>query len=200
MARLTGPWSSSPVTSAIGKREAAPATFLDLDQRRRRRVVLAATVRTVLTLAVIVGGYALVPVDGFATDAPAAAWLRLLAIALIFLTSMILQVQLVISARVPQVRAAEAVVESVVFFLCLFSLLYCSLSATDPASFSEPLNRIDALYFTTATFATVGFGDVAATSTLARSTVTLQMVTGLGLLVLIARVAFYAARLGLQRR
>ena len=103
-------------------------------------------------------------------------------------------------APVPQVRAAEAVVHSVVLCLCLFSLLYASISVTDPISFSEPLDRVDALYFTTATFATVGFGDVVPVSALARITVTIQMVTGLGLLVLIAKVTFFAARQGLLRR
>nr|WP_225668082.1 potassium channel family protein [Arthrobacter sp. 147(2020)] len=113
---------------------------------------------------------------------------------------MVLQVQLIITAHVPQVSAAEAVVVSVVLFLCLFSLLYASIAVTDPASFSEELDRVDALYFTTATFATVGFGDVVPASSLARVAVTIQMIGGLGLLVMIAKVVFYAARQGLSRR
>ena len=187
--------------TASGQRRAnQPTTFQDLDQRRRREVVLLAAARGAATITAILGVYLLVPITGFNNSMPVAAWVRLIAIILIFLVAMVLQVQLIITAHVPQVRAAEAVVVSVVLFLCLFSLLYASIAVTDPASFSEDLDRVDALYFTTATFATVGFGDVVPASSLARVAVTIQMIGGLGLLVMIAKVVFYAARQGLGRR
>ena len=188
--------------TSIGRRTrtSQPTSFQDLDKGRQRRVVLIAVVRGLLILTVILAVYFLVPVAGFSINMPAAAWLRLIALVLIFVVAMVLQIQIIITADVPQVRAAEAMVESVVLFLCLFSLLYVSIAATDPASFSEPLNRTDALYFTTATFATVGFGDVVPASDLARVGVTIQMISGLGLLVLIGKVVFYAARQGLSRR
>lgn len=178
----------------------APVSFIELDKRRRREAVVTAIVRSVVTIAVIVTAYFLVPVSGFNNEATTAAWVRLIGIVLVFLAAMVLQLQLVIAARIPQVRAAGAVVESVVLFLCLFALLYASISVTDPSSFSEPLDRVGTLYFTTATFATVGFGDVVPVSSLARVAVTIQMVAGLGLLVLIAKVTFFAARQGLRRR
>ena len=153
-----------------------------------------------VAIAVILAVYFLVPISGFASAAATAAWVRLIALALIFLVAMAFQIQLVLTSEVPQVRAAEAVVQSVFLFLCLFALLYASISVTDPPAFSEPLNRVDALYLTTATFATVGFGDVVPMSNLARVAVTIQMITGLGLLVLIAKVVFFAARQGLLRR
>ena len=83
-------------------------------------------------------------------------------------------------------------------FLCLFALLYTSMSITSASSFSEPLSRTDALYFTTSTFATVGFGDITPVSQLARGVVSVQMIADLGALLLIAKVAFFAAgrRLG----
>ncbi|GAA1112713.1 potassium channel family protein [Arthrobacter flavus] len=177
-----------------------PAAFLELDQRRRRRVLFGAVLRSTVTLAAILVVYFLVPVSGFAPGAAGAAWIRLIALLLIFLVAVAFQIQLVLTSGVPQVRAAEAVAQSVALFLCLFALLYASISATDPQSFSEPLNRVDALYLTTATFATVGFGDVVPISTLARVAVTIQMITGLGLLVLIVKVVFFAARQGLLRR
>ena len=105
---------------------------------------------------------------------------------------------MILTAHIPQVRAAVAVVESVLMFLCLFALLYMSMSLTDHLSFSEPLNRTDALYFTTSTFATVGFGDITPVSQLARAVVSVQMIADLGALLLVAKVAFFAAgrRLG----
>ena len=42
---------------------------------------------------------------------------------------------------------------------------------------------MDALYFTTVTFATVGFGDITPVSQLARGVVTVQMIAGMGALV-----------------
>jgi voltage-gated potassium channel Kch len=105
---------------------------------------------------------------------------------------------MILAAEVPQVRAAEAVVETVLMFLFLFAFLYTSMSTTDALAFTEPLSRMDALYFTTVTFATVGFGDITPVSQLARAVVTVQMIAGLGALVLVAKVAFFAAdrRLG----
>ena len=117
---------------------------------------------------------------------------------LVFLSALVLQLRMIIAAEVPQVRAAEAVVETVLMFLFLFAFLYTSMSTTDPSAFTEPLSRMDALYFTTVTFATVGFGDITPVSQLARAVVTVQMIAGLGALVLVAKVAFFAAgrRLG----
>ena len=72
------------------------------------------------------------------------------------------------------------------------------MSITSASAFSEPLSRTDALYFTTSTFATVGFGDITPVSQLARGVVSVQMIADLGALLLIAKVAFFAAgrRLG----
>lgn len=177
-----------------------PALFQHLDQAARRHVIIVATARTAAVLALMLTLYFVIPMDGFNEDEPVGAWIRLCAVALVFLTVLTLQLRIVIVANVPQVRAVEAVVQSVVLFLCLFSLLYSSMATTDAASFSEPLDRMDALYFTTATFATVGFGDIAPTSQLARAVVTVQMIAGLGLLVVVAKATYYAARQGLSRR
>ena len=106
---------------------------------------------------------------------------------------------MILAAHIPQVRAAATVVECLLMFLCLFALLYTSLSLTDSSSFSEPLNKTDALYFTTSTFATVGFGDITPVSQLARSVVTVQMIADLGALLLVAKVAFFAAGQRLRR-
>ncbi|BCW71045.1 hypothetical protein NicSoilB8_20890 [Arthrobacter sp. NicSoilB8] len=146
----------------------------------------------------MLGLYFLIPIGGFNDANPAAAWIRLAVIVLIFLATMAIQLRMILTAHIPQVRAAEAVVESVLLFLCLFALLYTSMSVTDLLSFSEPLDRTDALYFTTSTFATVGFGDITPTSQLARAVVSVQMIADLGALLLVAKVSFFAAgrRLG----
>jgi voltage-gated potassium channel len=176
-----------------------PVRFLHLDQAARRHVLIIAGMRTSAVLASVLALYFIIPVDGFNEDTPAGAWTRLSAVALVFLTGMTIQVRTVLIANVPQVRAAEAVIQSVLLFIFLFSLLYTSMSAAEQASFSEPLGKTDALYFTTTTFATVGFGDITPSTELARAVVTVQMIAGLSLLVLVAKVTFYAARQSLSR-
>jgi voltage-gated potassium channel len=61
----------------------------------------------------------------------------------------------------------------VLFFL--FASTYYAMDRSNPASFNEAITRIDALYLTVTVFATVGFGDVVATSETARIAVTVQI-------------------------
>ena len=175
-----------------------PIFLHELDKAGRRQVLLLAAARLVAFAVLILSLYFVIPISGFNVDNPAAAWVRLAAIVLVFLSALYLQLRMILAAHIPQVRAAVTVVEAVLMFLCLFGLLYTSLSLTDPSSFSEPLSKTDALYFTTSTFATVGFGDIAPVSQLARSVVSVQMIADLGALLLVVKVAFFAAgrRLG----
>ena len=53
------------------------------------------------------------------------------------------------------------------------------LAALSARSFSQPLNHTDALYFTVTVFATVGFGDIIASTAAARLAVTGQMIIDL---------------------
>ncbi|MHA7208156.1 potassium channel family protein [Arthrobacter sp. MDT1-65] len=171
-----------------------PVLFVHLDRSTRRRLLLAAVARTGSVVGLTLLLYAVMPVGGFNEDNPVAAWLRLVVVAVVFLVAMTLQVRLVAGAHAPVVRAVEAVVQTVVLFLCLFSVLYTALSTADPASFSEPLSRMDGLYFTSTVLTTVGFGDITPKSDLARAVVTVQMIAGLGVLALIAKVFLFAAR------
>ena len=100
----------------------------------------------------------------------------------------------------PHLRAVEALATSVSMFLILFATTYVAMSTVVPESFSEPIDRVDALYFTVTVFATVGFGDITAVSEPARIVVTVQMVGGLVLVGLIARLLVGAAEVGLKRR
>jgi voltage-gated potassium channel len=59
-----------------------------------------------------------------------------------------------------------------------FATFYWALSGRSIAAFTEPLSRIDAVYFAVTVFTTTGFGDIRATSDVARFAVTLQMFFG----------------------
>ncbi len=82
----------------------------------------------------------------------------------------------------------------------IFALTYLSLSASDPNNFNVPLTKINALYFTMTILATVGFGDIVATSDAGQIAVMLQMVVGLTLLTTLARVIVAAARSATKRK
>ena len=54
-------------------------------------------------------------------------------------------------------------------FLILFASQYVAESGTTAGSFSEPLDKFSALYYTVTVFSTVGFGDITPVSDVARS-------------------------------
>ena len=69
----------------------------------------------------------------------------------------------------------------------------------DPSNFNVyPLTRTDSLYFTVTVFATVGFGDITATSQTGRLLVTAQMILDLIVLGLGIRVFLGAVQRGQQ--
>ena len=106
--------------------------------------------------------------------------------------------QSIIRSPHPAVRAIEAVAVTGPLFIILFAATYFLLSQTDAANFSEAgLTRIDAFYFTVTVFATVGFGDITATSQSARVLVTVQMI--LDLIVLGAVIRVFAGAVQLAR-
>lgn len=177
-----------------------PLFLRELGASGRRRALLISALRLCAFAGIVLGLYFAIPIGGFNEQNPAAAWLRLAAVGLAFLAVMAVQLRTIMTAHVPQIRAAEAVVESVLLLLCLFAMLYVSVSMTASSAFSEPLDRIDALYFTTSTFTTVGFGDITPDSQLARSLVSVQMLADLGALLLIAKVAFFTAGQSLARQ
>jgi len=110
------------------------------------------------------------------------------------------QVREILRSPFPRARAVGALVVSVPLFLLVFATTYYLMGQAEPGHWSEPLSRLDALYFTMTVFATVGFGDITAVTADARAVVTGQMVSGLVLVGLIARVVVGAMQEGVRRR
>ena len=175
------------MTSSPPARIAAPA--------RRRRQAGLGVVRALATAAVLVALYYLLPLDHLASVPLAVI---LVAGLLILLAVAGWQLRLVLGARYPAVRAAEALATTVPLFLLLFASVYFVMARATPASFSHPLTRTDSLYFTVTVFSTVGFGDITATSETARLVVTAQMVLDLLALGLGIRVFIGAVQLARQ--
>ena len=110
------------------------------------------------------------------------------------------QLRAITRAAHPGVRAIGALAITAPLFLLLFAASYFLMAQADPANLSTPtLTRIDALYFTITIFATVGFGDISATSQSARL-VSAQMILDLLVLGLGIRVLTGAVQRGRQRQ
>jgi voltage-gated potassium channel len=129
--------------------------------------------------------YFLVPLDReFSVGTVVALGAGVLAIALLVTW----QVRAILRASHPALQAIEALALSLPLFLLIFAATFVVLSASDPGALSEPLTKLDSLYFVVTVFATVGFGDITPVSDPARVLVTLQMVGDLVLIGLVIRL------------
>ena len=86
-------------------------------------------------------------------------------------------------------------------FLILFAATYFMMEQSNPDGFNvDSLTRTDSLYFTVTVFATVGFGDITATSQVARVVVIAQMILDLLVLGLVVKVFLGAVEKGRGRQ
>lgn len=172
-------------------RAAAGPTWHSLSEGDRRRLVVTETVRSALVALGILLAYFVLPMTG-ALGLGGLVWL---VGGLAVVTALLVwQVRAILRSPYPAVTAIGGLVVSVPLFLIVFATVYYVMGAQDPDSFSEPLTKLDAVYYTVTVFATVGFGDIAAESQAARGAVTLQMIGGLVLVGVIARVVVGAVQ------
>ena len=150
-----------------------------------------AVARILLTTGVLTGVYAQAPLQ-LPDDGRAAGRLALSVLVLaVVLTWQILSVA---RSPYPGVRAIEAVAISFPLLILLFASTYFAMEQARPDSFSEALSRIDAVYLTVTVLATVGFGDIVATSEASRAVVTAQMVVNMVLIGVVAKVLLNTVR------
>ncbi|WP_067465204.1 potassium channel family protein [Nocardia amamiensis] len=104
------------------------------------------------------------------------------------------QIRQVLRAGDPVARALQALAATFGFYLVGYATVYVVLSDAAPGDFSEPLTRLDALYFCVTVFTTVGFGDIVATSETSRAVVLTQMLGNLVLIGLVIRLLVLSVR------
>jgi voltage-gated potassium channel len=150
-----------------------------------RRAVAVAGGRTLLTVGGVLVLYGTLPLEG---RLGVGALLVLLGGLLVVGVLVAWQVRAILRSRHPALRAVEAIALSLPLFLLLFAAAYVVLSGTDPDAFTEPISRVDGVYFVVTVFATVGFGDISPLSELARALTTVQMVGDLVLIGLVLRI------------
>jgi voltage-gated potassium channel len=112
---------------------------------------------------------------------------------------LIWHIRMILLAPYPAAHAVSALIVTIPLFLVVFATIYYLMSAANEAQWSEPLTKMDALYYTVTVFATVGFGDITAVSQTARTVTTLQMMVGIALVGFIARVVVGAVQVNWRR-
>jgi voltage-gated potassium channel len=164
-----------------------------LSTQQRRRLMVGQALRVVAALVGLFAVYAVVPI-GPAADTSVGTVSVLVIGGALFLVLLGRQVRVLGSSAYPVLRAVQSIALIVGLFIVCFALGYLALSGADPAAFTEPLGKVTSLYFTVTVLATVGFGDITASTDGARLLVTLQMVLGLGLIGAVVRYLSGLAR------
>lgn len=162
-----------------------------------RRLILRACAQVAASTIVLVAVYYALPLQQSA-GAGVLAWFAGGMAG--FAIAAAIQVRAILRAPHPVLRAITGFGVAIPLFVLVFALTYRSLAAGDPGAFSEALSQTDALYFTVTVFSSVGFGDITPTSETARIATTLQMVGGLVVLGVLARVVVAAVQVSRQRQ
>jgi hypothetical protein len=163
----------------------------------RRRFAVVALLRAFLVASVLICAYFVMPM----TTALALGGLLTLTGGLVVVIAVLVwHVRLILDAPYPAARAVSALVVTVSLFLVVFATVYYLMGLEDAHQWSEPLTRLDALYFTATVFSTVGFGDITAVSQTARAVTTIQMMVGLTLVGVVARVVVGAVQHNLRNQ
>ncbi|GEL21168.1 metal transporter [Pseudonocardia sulfidoxydans NBRC 16205] len=162
-----------------------------------RRMLVTAGIRAVLTTALLVVVYYRAPLDG-RLDRDVVIWLGIGLVALV--AALAWQVRMIMTSDTPRLRAAQTVATGVPILLLLYAATYAVLSQVAPASFSQPLDRTGALYYTMTVFTTVGFGDIAPATGLTRILTMSQMVVGLLAVGVVAKLLLEAVQVAVRRR
>jgi len=156
-----------------------------------------AVLRVLVSITVVLTLYYWLPLDRYS----AGVAVTILVIGLVLLVALIAwQVRLIIGDPHPGLRAVAALATTIPVFLVLFASTYFVMARLAPHSFSAPLTRTDALYFTVTVFSTVGFGDITAKTEAARLVVTGQMIVDLVFLGFGIKVIVGAVGRGKQQR
>jgi voltage-gated potassium channel len=151
-----------------------------LDRRSRTRVVITVIVQALVAITVLLALYYVVPTPGSRVGPVACA--------IVFLGAVAFELRAVVRDPLPVPRAALAMARLLPLFIVLFAWIYVSMSMSDPSTFSEPLSKPAALYFTITVLSTVGFGDITPVADAGRLLVSLQMICDLVVIGIIVKL------------
>jgi voltage-gated potassium channel len=171
--------------------------YEDMTPRARRRLVTLSLLRSAASVTLLVVVYYKAPLDA---SLDTASWIEFGVALLAFAVMIAWQVRAIISSDLPRLRAIQAVAVGLPLLLLMFASAYIVIAGNQPDAFTEALSRTDSLYFTVTVFATVGFGDIAPKTELARVVTTIQMLLGVIVVGLIAKIFLSAVQVAVRRR
>ena len=160
------------------------------------RVDLGRALQTAVMLTLLLVAYYQAPLDRPLTLTSALLFVGCL---LFLAVVVVVEVRGILASRRPLLRAVRMLTLGLPLFLIVFASSYCTIAAHQQDAFSETLSRTDGLYFTVTTFATVGYGDISPVSELARIVVMVQMLVGLLVVGIVAKVVLGAVRTARDR-
>ena len=171
--------------------------YEDLTPRARRRLVTLSLLRSAASVTLLVVVYYKAPLD---VSLDTVSWIEFGVALLAFAALIAWQVRAIINSDLPRLRAIQAVAVGLPLLLLIFASTYIVIARNQAEAFTEALSRTDSLYFTVTVFATVGFGDIAPKTELARVVTTIQMLLGVIAVGLIAKIFLSAVQVAVRRR
>ncbi len=166
------------------------------DRKRKRltatkytAIVLA---RTVVAVAIILGLYALVPIDKGDSDQTVLIVMTVLGV--IWLLAVARQLVRLRRSQNPILQVGEALATVVVLLVVCFALTAMMIDSAPGNQYSENLDKTAAFYYSMTVTTTVGFGDITPTSHLARNVADVQMFVDLVALAAALRALTWAVQ------
>lgn len=175
MTGATGPEDPGPTDRTGPAASAAPADGTDGRGARRRTgwdAVRPWLVRVGIAAAMVVA-YFLLPLDNLGPQRPVLSWVLFAVLLTVVAVLLLRQIRHVLLDR-PDSRPGVVISLLIVLSVHVFSATYYAL-AKSPGEFSGLHTKIDALYFTVVTLATVGYGDIHPRGQVARVVTVLQI-------------------------
>jgi voltage-gated potassium channel len=170
--------------------------YEDLSPSRRRRVKAVLLARSALVAVGLVAAYYVLPMD-----APGLSGTVVLLVGLLLLAGVLTwQIRAILNSPFPRVQGFQALIVGIPLLLGVFAAGYYVIGLSQVDAFTQPMDKVGAMYFTVTVFSTVGFGDITAKTDLARNVVTVQMILNLVVFGSVVKLLTTAVNVGLKRQ
>jgi hypothetical protein len=163
------------------------------------RIIAGAALRATGFIVVLSAIYLLLPLNQSAVTTAAVIVLCSIGLS-VFVVIFLRRLRAITLSPHPYVTGGEALVEVLAVFIAVFAMIHLAIADATSGAYTEPLDRVAAVYFSVTVLTTVGFGDIAPVSSGARIATTIQMIVDLFLLAVAARVILGVARRSKERR
>src|SRR6478672_8800316 len=130
--------------------------YENLTKGQRKRLAIQLVLRSLVVAIMLFVAYYTLPMKR-----PENAGIVVLVVGVLVLALVLTwQIRGIMGSPFPRLRAFETLTIGVPLLLIVFASAYYVISAGDPGTFSQQMDKVGALYFTITVFATVGFGDI----------------------------------------